>query len=46
MNFQKFKVIICTFNHHLPLLGKILFDPPKNTPKWGEKPGKILLAKI
>jgi hypothetical protein len=29
---QKFKVIMITFNHHLPLLGKY----SKNTPKWGE----------
>jgi hypothetical protein len=41
---QKFKVM-STFNHHLPLLGKYSW-PPTNSPKWGETPGKILLAKI
>jgi hypothetical protein len=40
---QKFKVIMSTFNHHFQ---ENTLWPPKNTPKWGEKPGKILLAKI
>jgi hypothetical protein len=42
---QKFKAIMSTFNHHHPFY-EITLSPPKNTPKWGEKPGKILLAKI
>jgi hypothetical protein len=38
MNFQKFKVIMSTFDHHLPLLGKYSLTL-KDTLKWGEKLG-------
>jgi hypothetical protein len=50
MHFQKFYAKIYGHYEHIQSpptpSRKILFDPPKNTPKWGEKPGKILLAKI